>query len=607
MIGVIIIVSSVLGLVLYGNTAYGICHRTDPFDGTILDDTDCDGLADTWEMAGNYDYNHDNNPDLTLTGANWQHKDIYIEVDFSGYHTLQSGVTTDVTNVFLPAPVWNPDGGLGVNIHFITGQDISSLIPGGVDGCLAVWSQFDTIKASKLGLIGEQGTLNYPNIWNARNQATHYALSVDTQCAPIDPASSGNAEIFGNDLILSLGGPGWGTDGLGRVVGSRAEQAAAIVHELGHNLNLRHGGNIDTNCKPNYISAMSYTFEFPNPPVSDRILDYSRSTLNSLNENAGLSEPIGIIKANPTTAKSAYGPPPVLATQVLSATNNPINWNRDNPPDTVDTSVTANINNLGTTDCNFSTLSTLYGYTDWLGLIFWGSGGNFVNITLPGGPSNESLANSSVPNVEIVNSTSNLSELANSSITNETGNITMRAMTVSPQLSKSINSSNSTGSPVPIDPPPCDPQDPSCPIVPCNPMSPACTYTPCDPDDPMCVAHPRPSPGNSGPEFTVTQLHELRQGALEAIDFKVAHLPDAAFNNPNPSDVVAQKQQAHNQLIVGGSSVSAAATANNMENQAIVRMTQFKGFSHGILRDTPDRTELIAAVDNFINALQLQK
>ncbi len=30
------------------------------------------------------------------------------------------------------------------------------------------------------------------------------------------------------------------------------------MHELGHNLGLRHGGMDDLNCKPNYLSVMNY-------------------------------------------------------------------------------------------------------------------------------------------------------------------------------------------------------------------------------------------------------------------------------------------------------------------------------------------------------------
>lgn len=34
------------------------------------------------------------------------------------------------------------------------------------------------------------------------------------------------------------------------------------MHELGHTLNLKHGGIDHINCKPNYLSIMSYTRQF---------------------------------------------------------------------------------------------------------------------------------------------------------------------------------------------------------------------------------------------------------------------------------------------------------------------------------------------------------
>jgi predicted Zn-dependent protease len=38
------------------------------------------------------------------------------------------------------------------------------------------------------------------------------------------------------------------------------QQAGTLMHEFGHNLGLRHGGNENTNRKPNYISIMSYNY-----------------------------------------------------------------------------------------------------------------------------------------------------------------------------------------------------------------------------------------------------------------------------------------------------------------------------------------------------------
>lgn len=608
-LGIAVVLSPIVIIAFSSPVAYGLCTRPDPaHPGINLADQDCDGLADTWEINHGWDYDGDGLIDVPLPLSNQLHKDIYIEIDYSGYHNPQSGATTDVTNAFLPAPVWNPDGGLGVNVHYITGQDVQSLI--GQETCLNGWTAFDNIKDQKLGTAAEQAdTIRYPTIWNSRSIATHYVLSIDTQCA--DPSSSGISEIFGNDMIISLGGPGWGTDGSGHNVGSRAEQAGAIMHELGHNLNLRHGGNIDTNCKPNYISAMSYTFEFPTF-VSGRILDFSRSTLNSLNENAGLNEVTGIIKANPTTARSAYGAPPVLVTQVLSSTNNPINWNRD--ADTSDLTATANINNLGITDCNFSTQSTLYGYTDWLGLIFWGSGANFANITLPGGSnvtlsngSNVTMSNDTVANSGSVNSSANLGAVSNTTLANVTSNLTGVNNMVSLAENSSINSSLPGKLMVPVDPPPCDPQDPACSIVPCNPLSPTCVLTPCDPGDPNCRARPTGTPDTTGPEYTVGHLHESRIRALETIDGKFGSLPNSAFTNPNPSDVALQKASVHSKLLTDVDSVKSLAGANNREIDAISKMGMVKGLAIAALNSSPSKTDIIFLIDNLVNGLQLQK
>src|SRR5205823_1234501 len=41
------------------------------------------------------------------------------------------------------------------------------------------------------------------------------------------------------------------------------ESAGTFLHEFGHNLNLRHGGNDDLTQKPDYVSSMSYLFQLP--------------------------------------------------------------------------------------------------------------------------------------------------------------------------------------------------------------------------------------------------------------------------------------------------------------------------------------------------------
>ena len=90
------------------------------------------------------------------------------------------------------------------------------------------------------------------------------------------------------------------------------------MHELGHNLGLRHGGVDNVNCKPHHVSVMNYVYQFPNS-VRDRPLNYSpllgvaapltcsvpNATGTGLNE-ACLDEALGIGLLY--TGKIAFGP-----------------------------------------------------------------------------------------------------------------------------------------------------------------------------------------------------------------------------------------------------------------------------------------------------------
>ena len=83
------------------------------------------------------------------------------------------------------------------------------------------------------------------------------------------PSGSGRAEVGGLLSLISLGNwvPG----------GNFATniQAAIIMHELGHNLGLKHGGNEDKNFKPNYYSVMNYLYLNEGLPKIGR-QDYDR-------------------------------------------------------------------------------------------------------------------------------------------------------------------------------------------------------------------------------------------------------------------------------------------------------------------------------------------
>ena len=76
-------------------------------------------------------------------------------------------------------------------------------------------------------------------------------------------------------------------------------QAGTLMHELGHNLGLRHGGDDHVRYKPNYLSVMNYAFQLTGLLQADLTarLDYSRFAIGmneaALNETTGFGVPAG--------------------------------------------------------------------------------------------------------------------------------------------------------------------------------------------------------------------------------------------------------------------------------------------------------------------------
>ena len=154
--------------------------------------------------------------------------------------------------------------------------------------------------------------------------------------------SSGLAEVNGDDLITATL----------TFYGNDLAVAGTIQHELGHNLNLRHGGNVLTNRKPNYNSVMSYNYQFVGvdddcTPIGDGVLDYSSGLNPSLNEN-NLDETKGICGGAPGW-----------------------DWNED--LDALDSGVVVDINrdwsSAASGDGSFDILSD---YDDWANLSYIG-------------------------------------------------------------------------------------------------------------------------------------------------------------------------------------------------------------------------------------------
>ncbi len=97
---------------------------------------------------------------------------------------------------------------------------------------------------------------------------------------------SGIADRPGGDIMITLGL--WRSDiAENDQVGSTLVQAGTLMHELGHNLNLSHGGLASTpNCAPNYPSVMSYLYQTRGLTDANGIpqINYSDGRLGALDE-----------------------------------------------------------------------------------------------------------------------------------------------------------------------------------------------------------------------------------------------------------------------------------------------------------------------------------
>jgi hypothetical protein len=363
-------------------------------------DEDGDGLLDDWELFG-LDIDGDGTIDLDLPalGADPKRKDLFVEVDAmvgrepvpldtpcTAGTEIAPGVTRTCTYLdhviesFLAAPVLNPDGSTGINLH-LEYEGVGSLpvrnyavtrLP---DGSVDRWADFHADK--EIGFASSvRGLANFAVLEEAKRVAYRYAIFADQLG---DSFATGLAELPGNDFFVTLGpsqlDPSLTDDQLG------SYQAGTFMHELGHALGLKHGGRDHVNFKPNYFSVMNYHWQIPNAMNLSWLLDYSTEALPTidemqLDERQGLFSPAvadGLLRRGLSGEDLILlGPYRTVAVPLLEA----VDFNRDG--DTDDSAVSADLN-FARSDMNRDGLSNardrtpgqlLHGSEDWSRLRF---------------------------------------------------------------------------------------------------------------------------------------------------------------------------------------------------------------------------------------------
>jgi hypothetical protein len=286
-------------------------------------------------------------------GADPNVKDVYVEVDWMRGITPPSGDTfKKIVEEFARHNIrLHIDAGPD-SIDYVTGRKWSTY-PGGSGG-------------GEIPYVNEANTFSrirsIANTYfkSSRTRAFHYCVFAENL------GGAGGVAYLQSQLFTVLG------------TMSDWAKGAAFMHELGHNLNLQHGGDDAQNNKPNYLSNMNYIFAYSD----DLAYKYSDFDLFDLDEN-DLNEPYGV---DPTGLTAGTGIHTALIvngrSQFFLASKTPLDYNHNGS--TTDTHVRADLANKSQATQTDNTISydVLTSQNDWDALVFKGQNIGTVGATV---------------------------------------------------------------------------------------------------------------------------------------------------------------------------------------------------------------------------------
>ena len=216
-------------------------------------DADNDGIPDSAEVPGGTFAGLN----LYAMGARAGVRDIFIELDYMS--STDEGVK--------PRPealkkVVDAFARKGIAVHFDAGANFTDYNLGNTQSVLPFTSCLD-LGDPKIG-CADVYALKAKYFDLRRQPIFHYGVSGYEAVA--GSGFAGLAEISGNDFNITLGNLQLSASNSRNKNFLINQQASTLMHELGHNLGLRHGGFENNNYKPNYISIMNYLYNTGLPP-----------------------------------------------------------------------------------------------------------------------------------------------------------------------------------------------------------------------------------------------------------------------------------------------------------------------------------------------------